>query len=332
MRFDLVVNDLAGHAWTEKVIRMDSDGPPWRPFVHILDISQAIDLVLQAPRATSSTARSSTSAATCRTTRSARSPRSSPTRSPAAGRSSATARRQPQLPGQLRQDPRAPAVRDPLRRRARRPAAAGGLPGRGHDARSCSSHAATRASSRSSTCSRPGRSTSGSSGVRRTGLTAATPGQTRRSGMKLTPAGLDGSLPHRPHPRIGDDRGFFARTWDEAWSEQLGVETRAVQMNLSTNRQRGTIRGLHWQVRAVRGVEAPALHPRGGLRRGRRPASRFADVPPVAGPRPRRRDPDDGLRAGRLRPRLPGARGRRRGQLPGVPPVRAGIGARHPLG
>ena len=50
MRFDLVVNDLAGHAWTEKVIRMDSDGRPWRPFVHILDISQAIDCVLKAPR------------------------------------------------------------------------------------------------------------------------------------------------------------------------------------------------------------------------------------------------------------------------------------------
>lgn len=49
-RFDLVVNDLAGHAWTEKVIRMDSDGTPWRPFVHILDISRAIDCVLQAPR------------------------------------------------------------------------------------------------------------------------------------------------------------------------------------------------------------------------------------------------------------------------------------------
>ena len=49
-RFDLVVNDLAGHAWTEKVIRMDSDGRPWRPFVHILDISRAIDCVLSAPR------------------------------------------------------------------------------------------------------------------------------------------------------------------------------------------------------------------------------------------------------------------------------------------
>jgi nucleoside-diphosphate-sugar epimerase len=50
MRFDLVVNDLAGHAWTEKVIRMASDGKPWRPFVHILDISRAIDCVLRAPR------------------------------------------------------------------------------------------------------------------------------------------------------------------------------------------------------------------------------------------------------------------------------------------
>jgi nucleoside-diphosphate-sugar epimerase len=50
MRFDLVVNDLAGHAWTEKVIRMDSDGRPWRPFVHILDISRAIECVLRAPR------------------------------------------------------------------------------------------------------------------------------------------------------------------------------------------------------------------------------------------------------------------------------------------
>lgn len=50
IRFDIVVNDLAGHAWTERVIRMASDGRPWRPFVHILDISQAIDCVLRAPR------------------------------------------------------------------------------------------------------------------------------------------------------------------------------------------------------------------------------------------------------------------------------------------
>ncbi len=48
MRFDLVVNNLAGHAWTDGVIRMDSDGSPWRPFVHIRDIGRAIACVLVA--------------------------------------------------------------------------------------------------------------------------------------------------------------------------------------------------------------------------------------------------------------------------------------------
>ncbi len=50
MRFDLVVNDLAGHAWTEQVIRVDSDGRPWRPFIHVFDICRAVDLVLRARR------------------------------------------------------------------------------------------------------------------------------------------------------------------------------------------------------------------------------------------------------------------------------------------
>ncbi len=49
MRFDLVINNLAGHAWTEGVIRMESDGTPWRPFVHIADISEAVACVLDAP-------------------------------------------------------------------------------------------------------------------------------------------------------------------------------------------------------------------------------------------------------------------------------------------
>lgn len=49
MRFDLVVNNLAGYAWTDRVIRMESDGTPWRPFVHILDISEAIACALDAP-------------------------------------------------------------------------------------------------------------------------------------------------------------------------------------------------------------------------------------------------------------------------------------------
>jgi nucleoside-diphosphate-sugar epimerase len=49
MRFDVVLNNLAGLAWTTKEIRMTSDGTPWRPIVHGLDICQAIIAVLEAP-------------------------------------------------------------------------------------------------------------------------------------------------------------------------------------------------------------------------------------------------------------------------------------------
>ena len=51
MRFDIVLNNLAGLAWTTKRIAMTSDGTPWRPLVHGLDICRAIIAVLEAPRA-----------------------------------------------------------------------------------------------------------------------------------------------------------------------------------------------------------------------------------------------------------------------------------------
>jgi nucleoside-diphosphate-sugar epimerase len=50
MRFDIVLNNLAGFAWTTQEIRMTSDGTPWRPLVHVEDICQAIILALDAPR------------------------------------------------------------------------------------------------------------------------------------------------------------------------------------------------------------------------------------------------------------------------------------------
>jgi nucleoside-diphosphate-sugar epimerase len=50
MRFDIVLNNLAGLAWTTKEIKMISDGTPWRPLVHALDICKAIICVLEAPR------------------------------------------------------------------------------------------------------------------------------------------------------------------------------------------------------------------------------------------------------------------------------------------
>jgi nucleoside-diphosphate-sugar epimerase len=50
MRFDLVLNNLSGLAWTTKEIKMTSDGTPWRPLVHALDICEAIACALAAPR------------------------------------------------------------------------------------------------------------------------------------------------------------------------------------------------------------------------------------------------------------------------------------------
>jgi len=49
LRFDIVLNNLCGLAWTTREIRMESDGTPWRPIVHALDICQAIALTLEAP-------------------------------------------------------------------------------------------------------------------------------------------------------------------------------------------------------------------------------------------------------------------------------------------
>ncbi len=50
MRFDIVLNNLAGLAWTTKEIKMISDGTPWRPLAHALDICKAIVCTLEAPR------------------------------------------------------------------------------------------------------------------------------------------------------------------------------------------------------------------------------------------------------------------------------------------
>ncbi len=49
-RFDVVLNNLAGFAYTTKEIRVVSNGTPWRPLVHVDDICQAVLCALEAPR------------------------------------------------------------------------------------------------------------------------------------------------------------------------------------------------------------------------------------------------------------------------------------------
>ena len=63
--------------------------------------------------------------------------------------------------------------------------------------------------------------------------------------------------------RREDERGFFARAWCAQEFEARGLNPRLAQCNLSFNRQRGTVRGMHYQaapfaeaklVRCIRGA------------------------------------------------------------------------------
>jgi nucleoside-diphosphate-sugar epimerase len=49
MRFDTVLNSLAGWAVTTGTITITSDGEPWRPVVHVRDVARAFLAALEAP-------------------------------------------------------------------------------------------------------------------------------------------------------------------------------------------------------------------------------------------------------------------------------------------
>lgn len=49
LRFDLVLNNLVAWAYTTGQVYLKSDGTPWRPIVHVEDISRAFIAVLHAP-------------------------------------------------------------------------------------------------------------------------------------------------------------------------------------------------------------------------------------------------------------------------------------------
>src|SRR5580693_3382459 len=50
LRLDIVVNNLTAVAVTTGKVHLESDGSPWRPLVHIEDISRAFLAALEAPR------------------------------------------------------------------------------------------------------------------------------------------------------------------------------------------------------------------------------------------------------------------------------------------
>lgn len=64
--------------------------------------------------------------------------------------------------------------------------------------------------------------------------------------MLFTETRLSGAFVIEPQ-RLEDERGFFARTWCSQEFAEHGLTARVVQCNVSFNRIKGTLRGMHYQ-------------------------------------------------------------------------------------
>jgi dTDP-4-dehydrorhamnose 3,5-epimerase len=65
--------------------------------------------------------------------------------------------------------------------------------------------------------------------------------------MIFTPTQISGAFVIEPE-RIEDDRGFFARTFCNREFTAHGLQTEFVQCNISFNKKKGTLRGMHYQA------------------------------------------------------------------------------------
>ena len=319
MRFDLVVNDLAGHAWTEK-----SSG--WTATARrggrssTSSTSARPRLVLRRAARRRSTARSSTSATTAelpdpRDRRDHR--RHVPGLPTEFGDSAGDDRNYRANFDKIHE--RLP-VRDPLRRRSRRAAAARRIPRRRHDDRPVrvprahpdqADPAPARDAARSTTVllGRPARA-------------ILRPPATRRRRMKA--AGRPGRLlPDRPRPGSATTAGSSRGSGTTPGPSELGLDTaerpdQPVVQPASRHDPRAALAGRSptasrscFAARAAPSSTSPSTC---APTRRRTASGRATSSTP---------SPRDGVRAGRLRPWLPGAGGRRRGQLPGLASLRS---------
>jgi dTDP-4-dehydrorhamnose 3,5-epimerase len=65
--------------------------------------------------------------------------------------------------------------------------------------------------------------------------------------MRFIPTSIAGAYVVEQE-RHTDERGFFARTWCAREFEERGLDAGIAQCSVSFNRQRGTLRGLHYQA------------------------------------------------------------------------------------
>jgi dTDP-4-dehydrorhamnose 3,5-epimerase len=49
--------------------------------------------------------------------------------------------------------------------------------------------------------------------------------------------------------KLKDERGYFARTWCQKEFAEKRINTAFVQCNISFNHQKGTLRGMHYQIK-----------------------------------------------------------------------------------
>lgn len=101
--------------------------------------------------------------------------------------------------------------------------------------------------------------------------------------MNITRFDIEGPVVIEPR-RFADDRGFFSEVWKASTHAEIGITTSFVQDNHSLSRQKGTVRGLHFQrpptaqgklVRCVRGA---ILDVAVDIRRGSATFGRFVAV------------------------------------------------------
>jgi dTDP-4-dehydrorhamnose 3,5-epimerase len=65
--------------------------------------------------------------------------------------------------------------------------------------------------------------------------------------MRFTQTQLKGAFTIEPE-KLEDERGFFARSWCQKEARAYGLTPNWVQCNISFNKRKGTLRGMHYQA------------------------------------------------------------------------------------
>ena len=251
IRFDIVLNNLVAWAVTEKRIHLKSDGSPWRPIVHIEDISRAFIAALEAPEAvvfnqafnvgqTAHNYRIRDIAAIVAEVV----PGCKVVIAPDGGPGHAV------LSSELRKDRARPArIQAAIRRAPRRGAAVPGIPGLEPAARGVR-RAAIPANRPYPATARERCAGQGLATLRAVAHRSEQPvplaNACEDARMIFTETKLRGAFIVDVEPKI-DERGFFVRSFCQNEFSAHGLKSTIAQANMAHNLRQGTIRGMHFQ-------------------------------------------------------------------------------------